>query len=501
VNVLATGPFGYPNFGNESYVDTLQSRLAGCKLDIQSRVDEVDLRLNRYDLTILAGGGVLYHSVSDVGDSSLKYYLRYPAVAQWLGRKSMMMGVGTQGSIQSEDLVPYVNVLEGLDLCTVRDSSSARILRESGIRSAILECADLFYTKTIYPNLARARRMEGGRVDGKPVLGVVASQPGKGLLHPEFPGFEDRFQEALRVLEKTFRLHFFSFDNRSDPWLSTAVTSWSSGHAYTSFDVTRPDSIDAFIHAFGAVDAFVTTRYHGVLLSIMTETPFLAIGAPGEKLHRECEAIQYPSFISYASSSKQFVESAQEIWAERETLHPILHAGARNRRRLAMRNFELMESKLAWPDRNGSRMIPQIAASIRQSSSSRTLLIWAAGMDCWREAAGLFNQLPNFDCMLPPNSSLQHRSIEQRFVLPDPGVFNWSAFPQELKGRIEMKFDNVIVCHEGTASKARDLLEIASAAGRRIWEFDVWKHSLRSISDADAATHRRRQSQIEQVTA
>jgi hypothetical protein len=501
VNVLATGAFGYPNFGNESCVDVLQTRLSGCKLDIQSRVDETDLRLNALDLTILAGGGVLYHSVSEAGDESLRHYLRYLAVAQWLGRKSMILGVGAQGPIQSQHLAPYRSVLEGLDLCTVRDRHTARLLRETGMRSSVLECADLLYAKTIYPSRARLRRTEDGKLKGKPVLGVVASQPGAGLLHPESTGFEDRFQQALRVLEKTFRLHFFSFDNRSDPWLATSAESWSGGHAYTSFDMSRPDSIDAFIHAFEAVDAFVTSRYHGVLLSILTGTPFLAIGAPGEKVQRECEAIRYPQFLPYAATADQFAESINEMWGERENLGPILHDGVRQRRRLAVRNFELMDSEIALPTQNGSRMIPQVAASIRQSSSFRTLVVWAAGVDCWNEAAALFNPLPEFDCLLPPDSGLRHGSINERILLPTPGIFNWSAFSPELKSRLEMKYDNVIVCHEGTGRKAANLLEIASASGSRAWEFNVWKHSIRSTTEAEIHAQRQQPSQMEEVTA
>ena len=485
MNVLATGAFGYPNFGNESCVDILQSRFKNCRLDVQSRIDESDLRLNQYDITLLAGGGVLYHNVSEAGDSSLKYYLRYPAVAQWLGRKSMMLGVGTQGTIQPQQLSEFRTVFDDLDVCTVRDSYSARVLRESGIRSSVLECADLFYTKAINPNLQRTRRIEHRIGKGKPVLGVVASQPGIGVLHPEYSGFENRIVDALQLLEKTFRLHFFSFDTRSDTWLAASAKSWCSSFDYTDFDRNRTDSIDEFIRAFATVDAFITTRYHGVLLSTMMDTPFLAIGAPGEKLQRECEAVHYPNFLPYASEVHRIVESAVDMWTARERLNPILQAGARQRRRLALRNFELLDSELAFSDRRGSKMIPQVAASIRQASSFRSLVVWAAGAECWHEASMLFNQLPNFDCILPPASGLRHRAIEQRFLLPNPGIFNWSAFPHHLKSRLQMKYDNVIVCHEGTASKDRELLEIASACGPRVWDFNVWKHSIRPVSEDD----------------
>ena len=493
VKVLAAGAYGYGNFGDDCYVDVLQSRMAGCKLDFLSQIDESELRLHSYDATILAGGGLLYQWVSADGSESLKHYLRYPAIAQWLGKKSLMLGVGAQGPIQPESLAPYLSVLNGMDLRTVRDSYSARMLRDAGVHSSVLECADLFYTKSIYSKAVSSK----GR-PGKPVLGVVASQPGMGLLHPEFVGFEDRFQQALRILEKDFRLHFFSFDKRADAWLAE---SWRGAHSYTHFDLKNPGAINKFIRSFETVDAFVTTRFHGAILSILTGTPFLAVGAPSEKVQRECQAIHYPQFLSYESTVDQFVGSAREMWSEREPLSELLHRVGPQRKNLAQRNFALMASECAAPHRNAARMIPKLAASIRNASSFRTLVIWAAGPECWSEASGLFAQLRDFDCVLPPNAPQRHSGIEQRFLLPEPGIFNWVAFPDELKRRLELKYDNVIVCHAGAAGKTIDLLEIAVETGQHIWEFDLWRHSIRSITESELAAHRDHVLRTQGVTA
>jgi polysaccharide pyruvyl transferase WcaK-like protein len=493
MNVLASGAYGYGNFGDDCYVDVLRSRMAGRNLDFLSQVDETELRLFSYDATMLAGGGLIYDLVAKCGTRSLKHYLRYPAIAQWLGKKSFMIGVGVQGRIHPQALEPYLSVFEGMDLRTVRDNYSARILREAGVRSSILECADLVYAKTILPKTDSA-----GRHSGKPVLGIVASQPGKGFVHDEFNGFEDRFRQALRILEKDFRLHFFSFDSRADPWLAE---SWRGNYSYTSFDMKSPDAINEFIASIQMVDAFVTTRYHGAVLSILTGTPFLGIGAPAEKIQRECQAIRYPQYLSYASTAEQFVESVSETWSEREGLGELLRHAAPRRKQLAHRNFQLMASEHESPERNGTRMIPHLAASIRNSSSFRTLVVWAAGQDCWSEASGLFAQLREFDCVLPPNAAQRHIGIDQRFLLPEPGIFNWIAFPDDLKGRLALNYDNVIVCHEGAAGKTIDLLGIGVETGKRIWDFDLWRHSIRSVSESDLAVQRDHLLRTQGVTA
>jgi hypothetical protein len=493
MNVLASGAYGYGNFGDDCYVDVLRSRMSGRNLDFLSLIDESELRLHSYDATMLAGGGLLYDRIAECGTRSLKHYLRYPAIAQWLGKKSFMIAVGVQGRMQPQSLEPYLSVLEGLDLRTVRDNYSARILREAGVRSSVLECADLIYTKTVVPKSESA-----GRSSGKPLLGIVASQPGKGFVHEEFSGFEDRFQQALGKLEKDFRFHFFSFDSRVDPWLAK---SWNGEHFYTNFDLKSPDAIDEFIRSFQTVDAFVSTRYHGAVLSVLTGTPFLGIGAPAEKIQRECQAIRYPQFLSYASSAEQFVDSVRELWSEREAFRELLRYVAPRRRQLAQRNFQLMASDHEMPDRNGSRAIPKLAATIRNSTSFRTLVVWAAGQECWSEASGLFAQLRDFDCVMPPYSSQRHVSIDRRFLLPEPGIFNWIAFPDDLKRTVASSYDNVIVCHDGAAGKTIDLLGIAVNTGKRIWEFDLWRHSIRSISESDLAVHRDRLLQTQGVNA
>jgi len=50
-------------------------------------------------------------------------------------------------------------------------------------------------------------------------------------------------------------------------------------------------------------------------------------------------------------------------------------------------------------------MFPRLARSIWNSALCRTLVVWAAGTECWSEAVGLFDQLPDFaynEILAPP---------------------------------------------------------------------------------------------------
>ncbi len=480
VHLLAAGAYGYGNFGDDCYVDILRSRLAGNELEILHECDEAELRLHSYDASLLAGGGVLYESISSCGSHSLKHFLRYPAIAQWLGKKSFLLGVGAQGMILPQALTPFLNVLEGMNLRTVRDKFTASLLREAGVRAPVMECADLFYAKSVFP------KQKGRRTPGKPVLGVVASQPGAGLLHPRFERFEVSLRDALRSLEKDFRLHFFSFDERSDPWLAQ---SWSGDHWYTRYDPSQPDAINELIRAFETVDVFLTTRFHGAILSTLAATPFVAIGAPHEKVQRECEAIRYPQFLSYASTSEHIAACVRETWAERREFGELLRRAAPQRKKLAQRNFDLLALEHSHPERNGMRMIPALVEAVRKAP--RTLVLWAAGSECWTEALTVLERFREFDCVLPPKSTLYHAAITNRMLLPEPGIFNWLALPDVLKYRLVGRYDNVVICHAGASRKVDDLLEIAGEAGSCIWEFDVWTHSIQ----------RREVMQLQEVSA
>ncbi len=479
MKVFAAGAYGYGNFGDDCYVDVLRVKLngiwPGVDLDIMSQFDETTFRPNSYDATLLAGGGLYYQWIGACGSVSLKHYLRYPAIAQWLGKKSHLIGLGVQGKLDPEFVAPYLHAIDGASLRTVRDRYSADVLRSVGVRAPILECADLVYSMPLVPDLNRPERRTS-----KPVLGVVASQPGREFAHDEFKGFETRFLEALRALEREFEIHFISFDNRCDTSIAGAL---GGNHRVSKFEIGWPNAIQEFVEDFQKIDVFVTTRYHGGVLSTMAGIPFLAIGAPNEKVDRECRSFGYPQFLSYDSNTEDFIEGIRQTWSERNALRDQLTDAALRKRRLSSRNFEVIAQEFTNAGSFGTAMIPEL---VRTITSENTLVIWAAPQEHWHEAACLLDHIRNFTSLVPPLFAQTHPQMKERLPLPRPGIFNWAAFPQDLKNRLTGHFENVVVCHTSGSTKAAELKEIAAAAGSRIWEFRLWDHTISSV---DAEKH------------
>lgn len=476
MKVYAVGAYGYGNFGDDYYVDVLRTRMPD--LDWTLSGDPEEYRPFHYDFTAMAGGGLLYDKIGPCGTSSLRHHFRYPAAAQWFDKKTGMLATGVQGALSEAAIAPYVPVMQKMDVCTVRDRSSAEFLRGVGVGS-VLECADLVYVC--------GGRPSAGHIERRPVLGVVASQPGAGLAHGRYEGFERRIGDALRSLENDFDLHFFSFDERADPWLSK---SWPRPCPYSRFERGGKDSLGRFVRDLQDVDILLTTRYHGAVLATLNRIPFVAIGAPGEKTHRECASIEYPGFASYEAVAEEIAEAVRSAWSERRELERLLKTASARKRSLANRNFQLLQTVQIAGESLASRSAEKTAREVN-GGPGRALVVWKADAALWPEAFGLFDRLKSFDGLLPAGSRLEHPKMNSKITLPPPGLMNWNALNADIQRWLQAGYDAVIVCHENHRRRApRNLVEIAAYAGRRAWDFSLWHHSLSAFQDARLADFR-----------
>lgn len=441
--------------------------------------DPFEYRPFFHDFTVMAGGGLLYEKAG-ANNSSLRYHFRYPATAQWFDRKTAMLATGMQGPLTADVIEPYLPVLERMELRTVRDRHSAEFLRGAGVAS-VLECSDLVYAS---PSSLRIYDWEP---KNKPVLGVVASQPGAGLAHDKYEGFESRICSALELLEKDFQLHFFSFDNRSDPWLAS---SWNRPSSYSEYDADNEGALGRFTEAMGHVDLFLTTRFHGAVLSILNRTPFVALGAPGQKTFRECESIDYPHLVSYAASAEELTETVRRAWSQRHETRELLERASPSRQRLGHRNFELLRTAQVEPDILAPKIVPGISDQTKRDRS-RSLVVWAANEMFWPEASCLFDGLGAFDCLLPPKSGLSHPRAQSLLHLGAPGIMNWDAFGDSLQKKLSQQYDDVFVCHsaEGSA-EPESLFGVGARSGRRVWDFRLWPHTICEIGQEDLVGYR-----------
>jgi len=328
---------GYGSFGDDSYAETLKGHLAqtwpASKI-VVNRLGKTPFSPDASEAVVLGGGGILYRHTYDGGSDTLKHFLRYPASAQIFGKKTLALSLGVQGALKSEHLGPYVDVLNAMNVRTVRDSRSAAILRDAGVSAPVIESADLSYCVCL-PEPARRKSRT------KPVLGVAVSQPDKGVIYDETPGFENRVLDALLELHREFDIHFYSFDRRSD---RTVHAGWSGSHQISHYEPAAPDAVGRFLAAMRESDLFLTSRLHGVIFSARMGIPFVSIGAPDEKVERESQALRHSFHLRYSTNTAEIVESVRNAWAVRAQSAVVTQEAVAVREAMAMKTLEALHS-------------------------------------------------------------------------------------------------------------------------------------------------------------
>ena len=335
--VYVVNTCGWGNFGADCYVGALRKHLEevwpSSKVAI-NREDPVPFLPEEQAAVVLGGGGILYHHIHNGQTDNLKHFLRYAAVMQAFGKPTFALSLGVQGPLKSDDLKPYLEILNAMTLRTVRDARSAEVLRNAGVSGPIIESADLSYLIEIP---ARPPREAGQR----PILGVAASQPMKGIAHPEYPGFEGRVLDALKDLQHEFEIRFYSFDQRSDGVIAAA---WTGAQSCSVYNASSVDAVSSFLASIGQSDLFLTTRLHGVTLCARMGLPFVSIGEPGEKVDRETRVLEHSLHIPYSATAASITETVRAAWANRAEIRKNLGSTVPRRERLARATLEALHA-------------------------------------------------------------------------------------------------------------------------------------------------------------
>src|SRR5947208_2977595 len=96
---------------------------------------EITPEVERLDLLILGGGGILY-------DADARTYLREVSVAKEKGVPVMLFAVGAGPLSHTTAQAAVREALEGVATITVREKSAQQVLEEAGVRREVIVTAD-----------------------------------------------------------------------------------------------------------------------------------------------------------------------------------------------------------------------------------------------------------------------------------------------------------------------------------------------------------------------
>lgn len=332
--VYILGGYGYGNVGDEACrvatMDMLRKIHPNIEIETHHGLRNPAMRskgrLNvnpkRFDACVVGGGGILYDHIDET--DNLGYYLGCVKGFLDAGRPVYIIGVGTQGKFEirrSHQLIK--RVLNRCQLITVRSLESALDLEKCGVNQPIHVSADLAFL--LEP---KSWSKPPSPADTNLTLGVGISFDTKNdTIRPFHEGFNEKVKRLIENLMDKKRLVFYVFDPRFD--LAFAKDK----------EIINEADPENFLSYIKLCDSFITTRYHGLIFSLLGRVPCLSILDHGDKKHRLTTRIGFPSFCFYS-------DSVSDIEEKLDNPSPIRARWVKELRKASEINYKLLKEAL-----------------------------------------------------------------------------------------------------------------------------------------------------------
>lgn len=258
----------------------------------RSGFDEVDLVgpnpnysvIDGADLVVVGGGGLLY-------DSSFSNVSNYTAPIRYAyerGIPSAVLGVGTQGIRTTLGAAAYKDALSLARLVTVREHSDAKILTETVGLKNVHTTGDLALLLADGPRPVPVRR--------DPNLAVLSlSHSLESWLAKRDSTIDAYLDETLEALGKGYNTVVGVVHSVDDEAIYERLRQRREIHVVKAaeFDVS------AIMDLYASAGLAVTSRFHGLLFSVMGRTPLVQVCGPTSKSGRAL-AERFPSLTRAA---------------------------------------------------------------------------------------------------------------------------------------------------------------------------------------------------------
>jgi len=274
---------------------------------------EVLPEIERLDLLIIGGGGILY-------DADARIYLREVALAKEKQVPVMVYAIGA-GPLDDRDVQKAVaESLEGVDLITVRERSAQQVLEHAGVHREIVVTADpalLLKPEALPRGVLRTEGLEGRRR----LIGMSVREPGVAA-----PDLDVSQYHSLLANAADFMVDRFDADVVLVP-MERSVLDTQHSHAVIAkmlraqrASVLKGEySSGQLLSLMGKFDFGLGMRLHFLIFAALQGTPFVALPYAG-KVSGFLEALNLPAPPLNLVNPGRLIAHLDESWDRRRSL-------------------------------------------------------------------------------------------------------------------------------------------------------------------------------------
>ncbi|MBN8489070.1 MAG: polysaccharide pyruvyl transferase family protein [Burkholderiales bacterium] len=324
---LVVGASAMGNVGDDLLAEVLGGLL---RIEASARVwwsgPDVSLaQLRQFDAVVVGGGGLIYASRDGRDESqNLANYLKFGPMARAAGLPVALIGVSDQdhaGGVASGALSTMFarRCLQDFTLGTTRDEHSSQFLAQLGL-ARVATGPDLLFAWT-----ARARK----------AIHAAAPQPARLAMAGEWldcapmvAALQDPAHPLAQALAgQEIDLLLMSDDDRRH---ADRLRQWLPALGATaSIQDLRGRPFDALVHAFSQYRGLITTRFHGLVLALLSDIPVLAWDHPDGKKSRLLQALDATELLLTPEDTAQ--RFGERMVAAVRTALPTARAAGVNR--------------------------------------------------------------------------------------------------------------------------------------------------------------------------
>jgi colanic acid/amylovoran biosynthesis protein len=279
---IAVDAYFFNNFGDDLFLEILINRYPNAHFDfITPSEDRIKNFLGNprikivsrkqalknvmsYDLYIMIGGS-MFQQPPNWKMQWLNLFLMVRTF-KLFNKPCAIIGCNFGPYSNPSYLKSYKNIFKKLDYLSVRDEKSFNVLNDKNIN---IHCyPDIAFSFDVEPNNGDHRNKEN-------IIGISIMDFGKENLY-----YEDKMAEILSRIQQDTKIKIFSFQNSNeinDLKVIKNVLSKINNNGDHIEVVNYEGNMNSFLSHYEECRAFLTTRFHSLILSLMYNQKIVAI--------------------------------------------------------------------------------------------------------------------------------------------------------------------------------------------------------------------------------